>query len=90
MKRRIFIKNFSSFGASLTIIPSIAVSGLGHIAPSDRLNIAGLGIGGKGKVNLKNIVDQNREIIALITTIALWSKCAVNDHLLHSSFFCSI
>jgi hypothetical protein len=63
MQRRTFIKKVSSAGAAFTIVPSIAVSGLGHTAPSDKLNIAGIGIGGKGKVNLKNMVEQN--IVAL-------------------------
>ena len=56
MQRRKFIKNLSSTGVAFTIVPNIAVSGLGHTAPSDKLNIAGIGIGGKGKVNLKNMV----------------------------------
>jgi predicted dehydrogenase len=63
MERRKFIKNVSSYGLSLTVVPSIAVSGLGHTAPSDKLNIAGIGIGGKGSVNLRNMVEQN--IVAL-------------------------
>lgn len=63
MKRRTFIRNVSSAGAAFTVVPSIAVSGLGHTAPSDKLNIAGIGIGGKGKVNLKNMAEQN--IVAL-------------------------
>lgn len=63
MQRRKFIKNLSSTGVAFTIVPNIAVSGLGHTAPSDKLNIAGIGIGGKGKVNLKNMVGQN--IVAL-------------------------
>ena len=63
MKRRKFIKGVSSAGIALTVVPSITVSGLGHIAPSDKLNIAAIGIGGKGKANLKNMVGQN--IVAL-------------------------
>ncbi len=63
MKRRQFIRNVSSAGVALTIVPSISVSGLGHIAPSDKLNIAAIGIGGKGAVNLRNMVGQN--IVAL-------------------------
>lgn len=59
MKRRNFLKNIGLTGASLTILPSRVVSGLGHIAPSDKLNIAGIGIGGKGRVNLKNMAGQN-------------------------------
>jgi len=63
MRRRNFVKNISATGLAFTIVPNIAVSGLGHIPPSDKLNIAGIGIGGKGKVNLNNMVGQN--IVAL-------------------------
>ena len=65
MKRRKFIKNVGATGLAFTVVPSFAVSGLGHTAPSDKLNIAAIGVGkgGKGKVNLKNMVEQN--IVAL-------------------------
>lgn len=63
MKRRNFLKNASLTGLSLSVLPSYTISGLGHITPSDKLNIAGIGIGGKGKVNLRNMVGQN--IVAL-------------------------
>jgi len=63
MKRREFIRNLSASGAAFTVVPSFAVSGLGHTAPSDKLNIAAIGIGGKGEVNIKNMVNQN--IVAL-------------------------
>jgi len=65
MKRRNFIKNVGATGLAFTVVPSFAVSGLGHTAPSDKLNIAAIGVGkgGKGKVNLKNMVEQN--IVAL-------------------------
>ena len=59
MKRRNFVKNMGATGLAFTVVPNIAVSGLGHIAPSDKLNIAGIGIGGKGKANLRNMVGQN-------------------------------
>jgi len=61
--RRKFIGATTTALAGFTVIPSFAVSGLGHIPPSDKLNIAGIGIGGKGKVNLKNMSGQN--IVAL-------------------------
>ena len=63
MKRRQFIRDVSSAGIALTVVPNITVSGLGHTAPSDKLNIAAIGIGGKGNVNLRNMVGQN--IVAL-------------------------
>ncbi|KKL84228.1 hypothetical protein LCGC14_1966820, partial [marine sediment metagenome] len=63
MKRRSFVKNVGATSLALTVVPNFAVSGLGHTAPSDKLNIAGIGIGGKGKNNLRNMVGQN--IVAL-------------------------
>lgn len=61
--RRSFIGTAAVAAAGFTIVPRHAVAGLGHIPPSDKLNIAGIGIGGKGKVNLKNMPGQN--IVAL-------------------------
>ena len=44
--RRTFIGSTGAVAAGLTILPSSVVSGLGHKAPSDKLNIAAIGIGG--------------------------------------------
>ncbi len=63
MKRREFVKNMGAAGLAFSVVPSFTVSGLGHIPPSDKLNIAAIGIGGKGKVNLEKMVGQN--IVAL-------------------------
>ena len=63
ISRRRFIRNTSATALGLTIVPSHVVSGLGHIPPSDKLNIAGIGVGGKGRVNLENMVGQ--KIVAL-------------------------
>jgi predicted dehydrogenase len=59
LSRRKFIGATTTALAGFTVIPSFAVSGLGHVAPSDKLNIAGIGIGGKGRVNLRNMPGQN-------------------------------
>lgn len=32
---------------------------MGHKAPSDKLNIAGIGVGGMGAANLKNLKSEN-------------------------------
>lgn len=61
--RRNFIGTTATAVAGFSIIPSYAVAGLGHTPPSDKLNIAGIGIGGKGNVNLRNMPGQN--IVAL-------------------------
>jgi hypothetical protein len=63
MSRRTFIGNTAKAAAVFTIVPSHVVSGLGHKAPSDKLNIAGIGVGGVGRRNLMNIEGEN--IVAL-------------------------
>jgi len=45
--RRWFLKKAGLISAGMTIIPSKVMSGLGYKAPGDKLNIAGVGIGGK-------------------------------------------
>ncbi|MDR1337022.1 MAG: Gfo/Idh/MocA family oxidoreductase, partial [Tannerella sp.] len=63
VSRRQFIKTSAAAAGMFFIVPGRVVSGLGHTAPSDRLNIAGIGIGGKGSVNLRNMSAEN--IVAL-------------------------
>src|SRR5512136_840964 len=55
MTRRSFIGTTGAVAAGLTILPGSVISGLGHRAPSDKLNIAVVGIGGMGNSNLKNV-----------------------------------
>jgi predicted dehydrogenase len=64
LNRRDFIGASSVAVAGFTVIPSRAVSGLGHIAPSDKLNIAGIGIGGKGASDIAP-VSKTENIVAL-------------------------
>lgn len=61
--RRDFLKQSGLTAAGITIVPSLTVSGLGHKAPSDKMNIAGVGIGGKGNPNIKAMSQEN--IVAL-------------------------
>lgn len=49
--RRDFLKNTSLAAAGFFIVPR-HVLGKGYIAPSDKLNIAGIGVGGKGASDL--------------------------------------
>lgn len=62
ISRRKFV-GLTTAGVALTVVPSYAVSGLGHVAPSDKLNIAGVGVGGIGRRDLSKITGQN--IVAL-------------------------
>jgi len=64
MNRRDFIGTSSAAIAGFTIVPRHAVSGLGHIPPSDKLNIAAVGIGGMGRNNIVNCA-KTENIVAL-------------------------
>ena len=49
--------------AAFTIVPRHALGGAQHTAPSEKLNIAGIGVGGMGKSNLSQLETEN--IVAL-------------------------
>ena len=78
ISRRNFLKTASAFTAGFTIVPSTVVSGLGHIMPSDKLNIAAIGVGGMGHSNLNNIKGQN--IVALCDVDWGYAKNAFKDY----------
>jgi len=75
LSRRGFIGTSTISLAGITIIPAHAVSGLGHIAPSDKLNIAGVGIAGMGKGNLANVA-KTENIVALCDVD--WGEKTIN------------
>ena len=75
--RRDFLKNAAVATAGITIIPSMTVSGLGYKAPSDKLNIVGVGIGGKGHPNLVGMKTEN--IIGLCDVDWKYSENCFNE-----------
>jgi predicted dehydrogenase len=60
--RRDFLKTTAAAAAGFTIVPR-HVLGAGQTPPSDKLNIAGVGVGGMGRANLTNLSSEN--IVAL-------------------------
>jgi hypothetical protein len=56
------VKDVAKTSAAFTIVPR-HVLGRGLTPPSDLLNIAGVGVGGMGRINLVNLASQN--IVAL-------------------------
>ena len=63
--RRKFIKNASLVSAGFFIVPR-HVLGRGFIAPSDKLNVAGIGAGGKGESDLSEFSKSSKvNIVAL-------------------------
>jgi predicted dehydrogenase len=61
--RRQFIKSSLLAGIPFMIVPRRVLGGKGYTAPSDKLNIAAVGIGGIGSRDLSNVENEN--IIAL-------------------------
>ena len=53
--RRKFIKRSALTLTGITIVPRQVLGGPGHIAPSDKVNIALVGAGGRGNNNLKEL-----------------------------------
>jgi hypothetical protein len=78
ISRRRFLGTTAAASAGFTIIPSHVVSGLGYTLPSDKLNIAGVGVGGMGRNNLRNIDGQN--IVALCDVDWKYAQKCFDDY----------
>src|SRR5512136_2952683 len=61
--RRQFLGTAASAAAGLLIVPRHVLGGPGYVAPSDRLNIGCVGVGGKGFSDTQSVSTEN--IIAL-------------------------
>jgi predicted dehydrogenase len=57
--RRKFLETAAATAATFTIVPRHVLGGPGHTPPSEKLNIAGVGVGGMGKKNLENCAGEN-------------------------------
>ena len=71
MNRRQFLRT-AVVTAGVTIVPRRVLGGQGFIAPSDKLNIAGIGCGGQGGGDLSRMEKEN--IVALCDVD--WEKAA--------------
>jgi predicted dehydrogenase len=75
LNRREFLTAAGIAGAGALIVPRHVLGGPGFLAPSDKLNIAGVGVGGMGRNNLRACEPDN--IVAL---------CDVDDVLAAPTF----
>ncbi|MCG2459872.1 Gfo/Idh/MocA family oxidoreductase [Flavobacteriaceae bacterium F89] len=63
--RRSFIKK-SAIASSVFIVPRHVLGGIGYVSPSDQLNLAAIGAGGKGSSDIRNAsVDGRERVVAL-------------------------
>lgn len=79
ISRRSFLQKGTAAAAALTIVPN-AVLGKshGHTSPTDKMNIAGIGIGGMGAANLRAMESEN--IVALCDVDWKYSKKVFDNY----------
>lgn len=78
LTRRKFIKNTSAVAGFSIVSSHVLGKTLGYVAPSDKLNIAGIGVGGMGRRNLANMSTEN--IVALCDVDWKYAQKTFNDY----------
>ena len=63
--RRAFLAASSSLALGFTIVPRHVLGGGGYLAPSERVNLAGIGVGGMGGGDIGNHARNGANIVAL-------------------------
>lgn len=69
LSRRKFVKASATSLAVFTIVPRHVLGGVGHVAPSDTVFIAGIGVGGKGESDLTSIAESPNARIAYLCDV---------------------
>lgn len=67
--RREFLKNTAITAAGFMIVPRFVLGGKGYTAPSDRLLIAGIGVGGKGESDIMSFYKSGKAEIAFLCDV---------------------
>ena len=67
--RRDFLKKGAVAAASFMIVPRFVLCGKGYLAPSDRLVVAGIGVGGKGESDIMNFSKSGKADIAYLCDV---------------------
>jgi predicted dehydrogenase len=76
--RRDFLRR-TAVGAAFTIVPArVLAQGGGATSPNSRLNLACIGVGGRGRDNLKGVQSEN--IVALCDVDQVRAADAIRDH----------
>jgi predicted dehydrogenase len=67
--RRNFLKTSFLGLAGITLLPRHVLGGSGFVAPSDKLVIAGIGVGGKGASDIQSFYESGRASIAYLCDV---------------------
>ena len=78
MNRRKFLKDSATVAGFTIVSSNVLGKTLGHVAPSDKLNIAGIGVGGMGRRNLANMNTEN--IVALCDVDWRYAQKTFDDY----------
>lgn len=68
-QRRDFLKKTTLTAAGFMIVPRHVLGGPGFIAPSDKLLIAGIGVGGKGESDIRSFYESGKAEIAFLCDV---------------------
>ena len=80
ISRRSFLKQGAAAAIGLAVVPSTVLGKkYGHVSPSDKLNIAAVGIGGMGHANI-NHVKKTENIVALCDVDWKYAKGVFDHH----------
>jgi len=64
LTRRAFVRSAGTAVAAFTIVPRHVIAASGQIAPSDKVNLSGIGVGGMGAADLEALAP-NTNVVAL-------------------------
>src|SRR3984957_14941801 len=67
--RREFLKTGTIAAASFMIVPRFVLGGKGYIAPSDRLTVASVGVGGKGWSDINYFDKSGKANVAFLCDV---------------------
>ncbi|MEY2905069.1 MAG: hypothetical protein RJA52_1085, partial [Bacteroidota bacterium] len=76
--RRDFLAK-SLVASGIFIVPRHVLGGKGYLAPSDRLNLAAIGAGGKGRSDIMNASVKGRERVVALCDIHISGEHGVTD-----------
>jgi len=73
ISRRRFVTSVASAAAATTILPRHVLGGRGYVAPSDKVNVAIVGVGGQGRSNLHSLFQEDAcQVIAIADPCEEW------------------
>ena len=66
LTRRRFVTSTATAATAFTIVPRHVLGGVGHQAPSERVNLAAIGAGGQGGGDINQMAAHGANVVALV------------------------